>query len=73
MEYVSEMSEPRFRKLVFFCHGLNCKAFRITYEPEPDKLFAMLLDGIDFSNILSPSVKKRLYSKNELSVSPLVR
>ncbi len=70
MEYISEMSEPRFRKLVFYCH--NCKAFRITYEPEADKLFTMLLDGIDFSNILAPHIKERLSSKNEAFISPSV-
>jgi hypothetical protein len=57
MEYVSEMSEPRYRKLVFYCH--HCRAFRITYAPDKEKLFTILLDGIDFSNILAPHIKKR--------------
>lgn len=70
LEYISEMSEPRFKKLVFYCH--TCKAFRITWEPGPDKLFTMLLDGIDFSNILAPHIQKRLESKNDISLSPLV-
>jgi len=69
MDYISEMSEARFRKLVFYCH--NCKAFRITYEPGTDKLFVMLLDGIDFSNILAPHIQKRLNEKSQVSISPL--
>jgi len=32
MKYISEMSELRYRKLVFYCR--RCRAFRITYEPE---------------------------------------
>ncbi|MGI0090519.1 MAG: hypothetical protein ACREBS_02310 [Nitrososphaerales archaeon] len=58
MEYIPEMSEPRYRKLVFYCH--NCRAFRITYEPDKEKLFAMLLDGIDFGSILAPKIRQRL-------------
>jgi hypothetical protein len=58
MEYVSEMSEPRSRKLVLYCH--HCEAFRITYEPDKEKLFTMLLDGITFENVLAPHVKERL-------------
>ena len=62
MEYISEMSEPRYRKLVFYCK--NCKAFRITYEPDKEKLFTMLLDGIDFNNILAPNIQERFLMKN---------
>jgi hypothetical protein len=69
MEYVSEMSEPRYKKLTFYCH--NCKAFRVTYEPSKDKLFTILLDGIDFSNILAPHIQKRLNSESASLVSPL--
>ena len=63
MEYVSEMSEPRYRKLVFYCH--HCRAFRITYEPDKEKLFTML-DGINFENVLAPHIKERLSSNQTI-------
>jgi hypothetical protein len=44
----------------------------IAYEPRPEKLFVILPDGIDFTNILAPSVKERLDSKSALPISPLV-
>lgn len=60
MEYVSEMSEPRFRKLVWYCD--KCRAYRITYEPSKDKLIAMLLDSIELDNILAPRKEKMFVS-----------
>jgi hypothetical protein len=59
---VPELSDPRHKKLVFYCVG--CRAFRITYEPEKDKLFTMLLDGIDLNNILPSYIQKRLNEKS---------
>ena len=65
MEYISEMSEPRYRKLVFYCK--NCRAFRITYEPDKEKLFTMLLDGLDFNNVLAPHIRNKLETKSSLA------
>jgi hypothetical protein len=74
MEYVSEMSEPRYRKMVWYCAICSQRTgrgvFRITYEPDQDNLFIMLLDGIDFSNILPPHIQRRLSEKTGDLVSP---
>jgi hypothetical protein len=72
MDYLSQFSEPRYKKLVFYCG--KCRAYRVTYEPDKEKLLTMLLDGIDMDNILSPRKSKELFSDNGIVTSaPLTK
>lgn len=70
LEYLPEKSNPRGRKLVFYCK--NCKAFRLIYEFPSKDILSVLLDNIDLKNILPSEFQEEPRSKNEVLEYPSV-
>ena len=70
MEYLAERSNPRAKKLTFYCQ--RCKAFRFTFEFPSKDILTVLLDSIDPTNILPREFQKDVKPVVENPISPSV-
>ncbi|GEM_PF-2464236 len=58
MEYRPEHSNPRARRLSFWCE--KCRAFRFVFEFPSKDILTILLDSIELSNILPTRFKNEV-------------
>ncbi len=70
MDYMSERSNPRAKKLCFYCP--KCKAFRFTFEFQSKDILTIMLDSINPADILPSEFAKEEKPVSQKQISPHV-